>query len=635
MGIAGNISAVDRSAAVPFFSVLGGLSTTNTFLDETSWTAAFPVTNGTPTSQANTLQFTRGTSSSQVGVANWFVVSFYKCQNSRLCSMSVRDGGSGSVTVSWSPIYDAGPGITGPSCLTGASTPHACDAIVVRDTASITWIPTFNTSYTVGAFPSGSGTGNFRISFNGPGQSFTDTGLSTAGTQYFYRVYPKQPGALTYITDTTMTQPVFPMNQVNVTPSANANLAWSYSTTGGSTLNAPIAGSGKVYVASNGNKVIALNSSTGVELATPVSTNGAVQSYLAWFPVSAGSGNEAVIAADDKGWLTRVDALTGARQWTTQLPVDNIGSATQGSIYATVAAQLGAYATCDGNAFVGAYGATTDLIYVASRNSNQTANQIWAVRADTGATQWTYPPTAGTPAMDRATGQPYVDYCTNRLWVSTGNGSGGTQDSLWVINTLNGAKVTSFPGTGVSSVGNQTGSAPTLSYSGTTVYVGDAAGKVYAFNAATTGTSAKYSRQLTGTNPQITGFIWEDWGTPGRLYIPVVVGASPMGGVWCVYDNSVVLSPCSDWPTNPRTVTSGAVAQPLVTGTAIFFPASDGKIYQINTTDGQLYLGTGRPFTVESGIALGGLSTEDWTQLYVGTSSGRSYRINLTGGNLP
>ena len=244
--------------------------------------------------------------------------------------------------------------------------------------------------------------------------------------------------------------------------------------------------------------------------------------------------------------------------------------------------------------------------------------------------------------MDRATGQPYVDYCRNRLWVSTGNGSGGTQDSLWVINAVTvsatASKITSFPGTGVQSVGNQTSSAPTLSYSGTTVYVGDAAGKVYAFDAATTGATAKYSLQLSGTNPQVTGFIWEDWFTPGRLYIPVVVGASPMGGVWCLQDNGSALIDCptpNNWPTNPRLVTSGAVAEPLATGTAIFLPGSDGKIYQINTTDGQLYQGTGTPFTVESGIALGGLSTEDWTQLYVGTSSGRSYRINLTGGNLP
>jgi len=72
-----------------------------------------------------------------------------------------------------------------------------------------------------------------------------------------------------------------------------------------------------------------------------------------------------------------------------------------------------------------------------------------------------------------------------------------------------------------------------------------------------------------------------------------------------------------------------------VTGTAIFFPGSDGKIYQINTVDGQLYGGTGHPFTVESGTALGGISTEDFTQLYVGTSTGRTYRINLVGGNLP
>jgi hypothetical protein len=240
--------------------------------------------------------------------------------------------------------------------------------------------------------------------------------------------------------------------------------------------------------------------------------------------------------------------------------------------------------------------------------------------------------------MDRATGQPYVDYCRNRLWVSTGNGSGGTQDSLWVINTLTGARVTSFPGTGINSVGNQTASAPTLSYSGTTVYVGDAAGKVYAFDAETPGTTAKYSLLLTGTSPTITGFIWEDWSTPGRLYVPVVTNGS--AGVWCVQDNGSALVGCPGWSTNPRSpVASAALAQPLVTGTAIFFPVSDGsggKIYQINTSDGTLYGGTGHPFTVESGtVTLGGISTEDLTQLYVGTSTARSYRINLTGGNLP
>ena len=90
---------------------------------------------------------------------------------------------------------------------------------------------------------------------------------------------------------------------------------------------------------------------------------------------------------------------------------------------------------------------------------------------------------------------------------------------------------------------------------------------------------------------------------------------------------------CSGWTTNPRLVTgTTSVSQPLLIDTAIFFPGSDGKLYQISTADGTL---VGSGFVVESGIRLGGLSTEDWTQLYVGTSSGRSYRINLTGGNLP
>ena len=58
----------------------------------------------------------------------------------------------------------------------------------------------------------------------------------------------------------------------SVTPSANANLAWSYMTTGGSTLNAPSAGNGRVYVASNGSKMIALNSSTGLISGSPSAT---------------------------------------------------------------------------------------------------------------------------------------------------------------------------------------------------------------------------------------------------------------------------------------------------------------------------------------------------------------------------
>jgi hypothetical protein len=109
-----------------------------------------------------------------------------------------------------------------------------------------------------------------------------------------------------------------------------------------------------------------------------------------------------------------------------------------------------------------------------------------------------------------------------------------------------------------------------------------------------------------------------------------------------VEDTGSTLRAClnTDWSTNPQSpVASAVLAQPLVTGTAIFFPVSDasgGKIYQINTSDGQLYQTTGHPFTVESGtVTLGGISTEDLTQLYVGTSTARSYRINLTGGNLP
>jgi len=610
IGVTGNIAAIDRSAAVPFFTAsVGGGTSSNLYMDDGLWTAAFPSTTW--------LQFTRGAlNSTIVSTVNWFVVSFYKCQNSRLCSVGVT-GGNDSATLSWSPIYD-------PQCLSG-STPTKCEAVVFRSTSTIAFAPSNGTAYAVGAQP----TGGVFVAFNGTAQTFTENPANvTNGTQYFYRVYPKVNAATTYMTDISNT-----LSQVSVTPSANANLAWSYMTTGGSTLNAPIAGNGRVYVASNGRKMIALDSSTGVEQATPLITNGAIQSYLSWFPVSGGT-NEAVVAGDQAGRLTSMDAVTGVRNWTVNMPVDVV-TGVSGFIQAAMTLQLNAYTLggfqCDGGAFAAQYGTTTeDLIYVAGRNQDQTKNQVWAVRADTDGTTptpivWTYPNIAGTPAMDRATGQPYVDYCRNRLWVSTGNNAG--QASLWVINTLNGNLITSFSG-----VGNQVNSAPTPSADGTTVYVGDAAGNVYAFDAATTGTTKKYSLLLAGTSPTITGFISEDWTTPGKLYIPVITNGS--AGVWCVQDNGSALVACPSWTTNPRTGSS-TLAEPLVLGTAIFFPVSTGIIYQLNTSDGALYGGTGHPFTVESGVAPGGLSTEDGTQLYVGTSSGRSYRINLTGGNLP
>src|SRR5437762_304954 len=246
IGGTNNIAAIDRSAAVPFFTgSVGGGTSSNLLLDKGSWTAAFPST--------TQLQFTRGTLSTVPGTVNWFVVSFYKCQTtySRLCSVGVK-GGNASATVSWSPIYD-------PQCLSG-SKPTTCEAVVLRDTAAIPNTVTLSggTTYGVGANPGG-GTAKLQVRFNGTAQSFTDSGL-TNGKAYYYRVYPKVDGATTYMND--VAQAVAQVG--SVTPSSNANLAWSYMTTGGSTLNAPIAGNGRVYVASNGSKMIALNSSTGV-----------------------------------------------------------------------------------------------------------------------------------------------------------------------------------------------------------------------------------------------------------------------------------------------------------------------------------------------------------------------------------
>ncbi|PYM31884.1 MAG: hypothetical protein DME15_15875 [Candidatus Rokuibacteriota bacterium] len=185
IGVTGNIAAIDRSAAVPFFTAsVGGGTSSNLYLDKGSWTAAFPSTTW--------LQFTRGATNSTIAsTVNWFVVSFYKCQTtySRLCSVGVT-GGNDSATLSWSPIYD-------PACLSG-STPTKCEAVVFRNaSSSIACTPSTGTAYTtIGASAGGTCPASVKVAFNGTAQSLSENPANlTNGTQYFYRVYPKGPRA--------------------------------------------------------------------------------------------------------------------------------------------------------------------------------------------------------------------------------------------------------------------------------------------------------------------------------------------------------------------------------------------------------------------------------------------------------
>ncbi|MEK6562665.1 MAG: PQQ-binding-like beta-propeller repeat protein, partial [Candidatus Binatota bacterium] len=249
-----------------------------------------------------------------------------------------------------------------------------------------------------------------------------------------------------------------------------------------------------------------------------------------------------------------------------------------------------------------------------SRNSTgsfNTNNKVMAIKASDGTVFWTFNG-AGTSSVDYIVGMPYVDYVRNRLYVASRAGSAGGQRSLWVIDTRDGTPVAC--NTPADCQLGHIESSPTLSYDGTTLYVGDKAGNLHAINAATL--ALKWTLAL-GAPATLNGFVWEDWTIPGRLYF-----STADGNVRSVQDNgasgSVVWTTPVAGPGTPLLLEK------------IFVGSSDGTVHQLTLT------GTDeKQFTVETGVTVGDVSTEDTGQIFVGTSTGKLYKINLTNGALP
>jgi hypothetical protein len=568
------VSSVDRTTSLLLLTTTGQAGdTSNARLAEYAVVGTFP--------SDTTVGFQRG-DPARAATVSWFAVSFYRCQSSRLCSVDAA-ASDRQVVVGWSPIYDL-----------ACTSPTTCHALVLRDTSSVTAVPVNGTAYASGAT-----VGTAVVVHDGSGggvaRTFTDTGL-TNGVTYYYKVFPKTA-------PTTYLNLGNSVAEVRATPQGGT-AAWSFAMTGGAMLTAPITngGNGRLYVGGNGARVAVLDAATGEVVSEPVSTPGAIQGYLSWFPDA--TGGETVVAGDQSGNLTSVDALTGARQWTRTLAAENLQAPVSIQVrdtYWTSAAFRATY--------------TGDVIYATTRNASRTVNRVIAVEAATGATLWTF---TGAPAMDQVLGQPYVDYARDRLWITSRNGSAANQASVWVLDTVN-------DGTMLRSLAlGDIQSAPTLSFDGGTVYVGGMDGRLHAIDAETM--ALRWTSSLSfGT--AILGFVWEDFYLPGRLYY-----VTANGRVWCVDDVGATAALCPEWPVNPRRpVASGTVSVPLVGDLALWVGGSDGRLHELN-------LGTGavdRTFLVESAATLGDVSTDDLSRLYVGSSSGRVYRIDLIGGSLP
>ncbi len=352
-----------------------------------------------------------------------------------------------------------------------------------------------------------------------------------------------------------------------------------------------------------------LTSATNLRLTRAVT--GSATADAAWFVVdfAPGAATATVIGGDQSGRVYAVDVGTGTTTWA----VDLSGSGAD-FIQATSAAQLRSYANA---AFQATY--ADDLIFAGSRNAGDTNcgvgtsatnNKLFALRATDGAVLWTFNGTC-TNAVDWIVGMPYVDYGRNRLYVTSRAGAAGTQTSLWVIDTLTGALVT--PPSPLT-LGHLEAS-PTLSADGSTIYVGNLAGTLYAVDATTL--AVKWSLSVGAA---VKGFLWEEYSVPGRLYF------STGSDVRCVQDLGAAGSACAGWTVSPV-----AGASTLLLLDKIYVGSSDGKVHQIIPTGVNAGVDEKQfpTATTLDGTQVGDVSTETGGELFVGTAAGKLYKIPL------
>jgi outer membrane protein assembly factor BamB len=308
-----------------------------------------------------------------------------------------------------------------------------------------------------------------------------------------------------------------------------------------------------------------------------------------------------VIGGDQSGRVYAVDTGLGTQDWQVTLTGAD-------AVQAAVSAQVWDWSDVN---FQGTY--SDHVIFAVTRNSSTTNNKVFALRAKDGTVLWTFNG-AGAYSVDYIVGMAAVDYVRNRLYVASRAGASGTQSSLWVINTLDGALVQSF------NLGHLETS-PTPSYDGTTLYVGNTAGDLYAINLATL-TVKWASPAALGT--RINGFVWEAFTTFGRLYF-----TTADGNVRCVQDNGTSASACSGW-----TLSNVAGASTPLLLDKLFVGSSDGKVHQINLTTGTDEKQFPAATTLD-GTTVGDVSTETGNEIFVGTSGGKIFRIDLVSGALP
>jgi hypothetical protein len=452
-------------------------------------------------------------------------------------------------------------------------------------------------------YAAGNSIGAATVAYVGAAASSGQIGL-TNGTTYYYRVFPYTTGpGPCYATGAG--------SDVTARPVAAGNEAWSYMLAGGSALKPPTTGdSGTVYFSGNASRIVSLNTADGTQSWVPAATTAAVQGYVVWTTFSA--GGSFALAGDQSGRVYGVDATNGA--------IFAVPLTGADAVQAGITIQVRAYSN---SAFTTALPGTYDVAFATTSNTTgsfTTNNKVIALRTDNGAALWTFNPCSPGCAqnVDQITGQPWIDYARNRIYVTSRAGA-GAQKSLWVLNSLTGAVVTSF------SLGHIS-TAPTQSWDGDTLWVGNENGDLYAINLAPATPVLKWAAPLAlGAAAQLKGFVWEDW-IAGRLLF-----STANGTVRCFQDPGAGATPstfavCSGWSSVSTAVagaTTGVLLDKLYVGS---WTGAVGRVVAIDPATGV----AGTPFAVGDGTRqVGDVSTETAGEIFIGTTEGKIFKITL------
>lgn len=339
--------------------------------------------------------------------------------------------GNATVTLNW----------TNPTPLTGSTVLESYAGVLIlrqKDKGvSATSIPADGSTYTQ---CNTIGSNNDVVVFvdASSATSFTDSGVCGGLTNdhvYFYKVfavdtarnYSTVCGTLTSGTGACAINASAVAPEVTAVPSATTayQAAWVVNTLAGS-LAPPGLNPGTSIVTGSNNLVFDINASTGVPITPPVSIGGAVSGQLAVIDTADSSiGHDLAYVPANDDFIYAINTGTGAFDW--------IVSPASAPFTASASVQLKKFSGVS-------YALAQDLVVVGTHNTATTsANQIFGLNGNTGATVWTLTGASGTvPAMDIIGASPMVDYVNNAIWVTSRSNGGTSQPSLWKLNSNTG-----------------------------------------------------------------------------------------------------------------------------------------------------------------------------------------------------